>query len=212
MNNQEILDNLKPAFPVFSAVLQSAWADIRSAISILGPPRRTERANDMHRAVRTNLRRLCDREEVEGYVELVEERDGLGLDYLVWRLGTPLAIRWGRLNNDRVRRNATRRTMDAQGQLMLIDGLEKEIGNFPLVSMVYEIADDHYEANEPCWWIRRIRLVRERTDAVELIAEIAEFANPEQRVVAWKAPKSVVRAREHDVDEWVHIIANAKVG
>src|SRR4051812_23595780 len=101
---QEICRVLQPWFPNFATLLLSAEEKQLQAIGALGVPRPGERATFFHCAQRTVFRAWCD--ETSGLFRLVEERDGLGTDYIVCNLieGRPFAIRLGRYNGHNVKR------------------------------------------------------------------------------------------------------------
>ncbi len=208
-NNDDFESALSPIFPVIADLYKAAEADVLASIPLLGPPRRVERAGRMHQAVRNQLRALCDREEIEPIMELIEEPDGQDLDYLVWRMGMTCAVRWGRFNKDRVRRNRTHRTQDCQKQMMMFPLMDVEIANMPLVSIIYDDEGDGYEAGIPLWWVKGLRLVREREDSIEQICAIAEFQQPKRRENRWKSPTTVIREREANVERWVHQLTRA---
>src|SRR5687767_13468899 len=112
--NAEIARMARPWYPAVTQVFEMSWRDAMASVPILGIPRRGERANIVHAALRENFRRLCD--DVEPFLTPVEEPDGKGLDYWVLNMGTPVAFRVGKYNGAGVNRNDTFRQAEIQEQ------------------------------------------------------------------------------------------------
>jgi len=208
--NSNLVDFSDPWFPVFSKVCRLAVRDVLAAIPVLGPPRKTERANDLHRAVRQGFRQVCD---MGGFLQLVEEPEGKGLDYVVSTLNpaTPISYRWGRFNGLTVRRNPTQRTehLHEQGTLfsMMDDAADPE--SMPMLTIGLGIADDYWEANQPCWWLGRVMLLREGEEQSEVLAEIDAFEKPadrEHHVV----PAPLVKARDEEIHELEELVGKVR--
>jgi|SRR5665213_125886 len=201
LSNAEIVHLTESWFPLFSKVMSASLRDHLAAVPILGIPRKTERACDIHRAARENFRRLCD--FTDPLLKLVEEPEGSALDYLICNMSvdSPFAIRWGRYNGTTIRRNRTIRTNDVQEQGYLFGAPDAEIDTMPVVTLGHTIEDEYTEAGIPCWWIGRLYLLRERKRESEVITEVHVFSKPEQQV----SPSSrspTVSARENEIEEW----------
>lgn len=213
ITNFEIANGLNPWFPLFGEVVQAGLRDHLAAVPILGLPRKTERANDLHRAIRENFRRLCDLSAP--MLELREEPDGQGLDYLVSRLAEPVAVRWGLYKSGTIKRNDTLRTKCCQEQgLLPLPGVDLDVheADLPLVSLAYPLADDYTEIGVPCWWINRLLLIREREGDSEVITTIADFPQPVVSVNDYSTPSAIVQARAEEIEHWgaaVEAIRNA---
>jgi hypothetical protein len=81
-------------------------------------------------------------------LELREEPEGRGLDYLISRLGgEPIAIRWGLSKGGRIRRNGTERSTEFQSQGVLFPELNSETlaDGLPLVTIAFTIEDGYTE-------------------------------------------------------------------
>lgn len=212
--NSVLAGGLNPWFPLFGQVVQAGLRDHLSAVPILGLPRKTERANDLHRAIRENFRRLCDLAGTN-LLELREEPDGQGLDYLVSRLADPVAIRWGLYKGGTIKRNNTQRTRSCQEQgLLELPGVDLDVceADMPLVSLAYPLADDYTEVGVPCWWINRLLLIREREGESEVITTIADFQQPQVGLNTYTTPTAIVQVRAAEIEQWettVEAIRNA---
>jgi hypothetical protein len=174
----ELAQILEPWFPVFAVVHQAAMRDQLAAVPILGLPRKTERANDLHRAIRNNFRRMCDL--ADPLLRLEEEPDGSGLDYLVCSMtDTPFAIRWGRFHKSTIHRNDTLRSRSYQEQGGLFGVLPGETtGEMQTITIGHTIEDDFTEAGRPQWWVGKLLLLKERPDESEVITTIHVYSRP----------------------------------
>lgn len=210
LTNQQLLEVLRPYFPLVRFVFKSAFRDVRRAQPILGLPRKTERATDMHRAVREQFKLACECQQSE-CLELLEEREGLGLDYLVCHAipDQPIAIRWVHYpNGDVIRRNRTVRQLQARGQGYLFSGLDAEDSEGLVhATFGYVLGDDYIEAGHPCWWLSRVALLREKCGRPDSIADVAFFGKPAQAKLSNKAPSAVVKSREADEKHLIAILA-----
>ena len=83
IENEEIVEALEPYFPVLSEMVDKAFLGHLRSVPIMGLARKTERANDIHRAIRTKFRGLSD--AASDLFELREEPEGVGMDYLIFR-------------------------------------------------------------------------------------------------------------------------------
>ncbi len=175
--NRQIVAALEPWFPVLSYAANAAFLEVLRAIPILGIPRKTERASDLHRAFRKHAQIACD--EAETVLTMVQEREGLGLDFIRFDMGIAFAIRWVRYPSDgRLNRNDSQRQTDLEGQGYLFSELS-DSRKMPVVTLGLELADDYIEANVPRWWLSRMVLIREITDhATEFLGEICRYAPP----------------------------------
>ena len=158
-SKRDLLRSSEPWFPIISRVCQAAFRDVLAGVPVLGNPRKTERANDLHRAVRENFRRVCD---LGHFLRLVEEPEGKGLDYIVSSLNPDVQIgyRWGRYDGVAVRRNPSLRTKDFHEQGTLFSLVDDEPSGMPMLTVGLAIADDFWEANKPCCWLGRIMLLQ----------------------------------------------------
>ena len=185
MTNEEIVSICEPFYPVLGRVFGLAWRNTMNSIAVLGIPTKVERANMMHAAIRTELRRLCDR--LDPIVQLIEEPDGGGLDYVLLDSGREekLALRWGRYGDGRIRRNPTERQLGIQGQGLLPfsewSALDAD-AEPTVVAIGYTVENDYTEAGCPAWWMGRLVLLRERTTVSEFIHDIAAFKQHEVRI------------------------------
>lgn len=206
-SNQFFFETLKPWFPVFTEITQAGFDRHLQAIPVLGLPRKTERANDIHRAIRDVVRPICTGD----LLELREEPEGQGLDYIVFRawIDTPFAIRWGRYNGGTVHRNGTQRSQTVQQQGLLFGGFDVEKEGLAVVTLAHTIEDDFTLAGAPAWWMGKLLLIRERVDESEIITEIASFDRPAQRRQPEEQDDSLarmIRAREDDVARWERMV------
>jgi hypothetical protein len=199
-SNSELARRLEPWYPVFAAVGTAVQRDFLAAISILGLPRKTERANDMHRAWRTNLRQVCD--YADPMITIVEEPDGQGLDYILFNDdNAPFAVRWGRFNGETVRRNRTDRNEQIQEQGVFNFALSEPAGGseMPIVTLAHTIEDEHTEGGRSCLWIGRLLLLRERFAESEVITEVHVYSKPEpENLNEFDTPAPVVEARQEE--------------
>lgn len=207
-SNSGLARQLQPWFPIFSGVAAAAFRDHLSAIPTLGMPRKTERANDIHRAMRENFQRVCD--VADPLLHLEMEPDGQGLDYLVVRNDPlpPIAVRWGRWDGVLIKRNGTNRTRQVQSDgLLFPDADLEEAGEMQLVSLGYQLEDDHVAAGRPQWWLRRLVLLRERPFGSEFIQELREYPEPvrEPDYDEQLAPP-LIAAREQESEDWERIV------
>jgi len=210
-SNKDVVDHLGPWFQLFSRVAQQAMKDHLAAVEVLGLPRGTERANDLHRTQRNNFRELCDL--AGDLLELREEPEGQGLDYLVSRLDPeqPLAIRWGRYKTDRIRRNRTGRSAAIQEQLTLWAPEDEEADGLPVVSIAHTIRNEFTQGGRPCWQLGELYLVRERKNYAETIIEIESFEVTEEPGL--EGPPSAVKLmaqREEEVGEWDRLVSQLR--
>jgi hypothetical protein len=206
-SNAELVHLLEPWFPLFSRVGAAAERDFLAAVPLLGIPRKTERANDMHRAWRSNLRRVCDLAEPS--LVLREEPDGKGLDYLLCQMNPemPFVLRWGRFNGETIRRNRTDRSAQVQEQGRLFASMEPDASELPTVTLAHTIEDEYTQAGRSCLWIGRLVLLRERTDESEVITEVHIYQKPEFDALAGDGvPTPLVVARQNEKEEWEQII------
>lgn len=210
LSNFDFTRLLEPWFPLLGRVHAAALRDHLAGIPLLGMPKKTERANDIHRAVRTNLRRVCDL--AEPLMSLTEEPDGQGLDYLTCRMDQdrPFRIRWGHYKGGSIRRNRTERTrqQQEQGYFEFSDKqAEDEAEGTPWVTVGHTIEDDYVEIGAACWWIGRLVLLRERPMECEVITEVHCFEPPIREVDrASEVPPPLVEAREQETREWEQMI------
>ena len=214
--DQEILHALQPWFTSFSTVFQMGEDAQLRAVGLLGIPRATERAGAFHWASRTFFRSWCD--ETNGLFRFGEEKDGMGLDFIVCNLihGKPFIIRFGRLNNLGVKRNSTHRqeTARAHGVLsseFLFAGLdEPEPGELRQVTLVYTLEDDQTLGGIPAWYVSRLSLVKEQFDGADHLADVDRFLPPAsisedvRRVVATPHPEQLALWRKQIGDARKH--------
>ncbi|GMU80968.1 MAG: hypothetical protein AMXMBFR47_08390 [Planctomycetota bacterium] len=222
LSNAQAADRIAPWAPLFGDVALTAVNEARQTVERLGIPRGTERANLIHWAFREHIREVCDLPDVEGFIELREEPEGQGLDFLVMR--NPLsqespafALRWGRLRGDgRIRRgDSIRHAAVVQEQLLFANfGPEdKEIGGLPWFTLGLFLDDDFTEAGHPAWWLSRITLVRERQDEPEHVCEVAVFQKPRVLSALKDLPAiEVVKSRDLERMERRAIEARKKIG
>lgn len=206
--NAELVQHLEPWFPLIGRVFDHAMYRHRAAVPILGLPRKTERANDLHRAVRENFRTVA--EMAAPFIELKEEREGKGLDYLVWRIiqDMPFTMRWGIHNAGTINRNRTDRTTEVREQTMLFGHpADEENGtSMPTCSVGFTIEDDYTEVGIPKWWIGRLYLIRERKMQSEVMTEAHVYPPPVEDGNGFEVPPPVVAAREQEVEEWGEMV------
>lgn len=207
-SNAELVQNLEPWFPLMGRVFDHAMYRHKAAVPILGLPRKTERANDLHRAIRENFRTVA--ELAAPFFELKEEREGKGLDYLIWRIipDVPFAMRWGIHNGGTINRNRTLRTKEVQEQTMLFGApADAEYGaSMPTCSVSFTIEDDYTEVGVPKWWMGRLYLIRERAMQSEVMTEAHVFTPPIEDSAHFEVPPPVVAAREEEVAEWGQMV------
>ena len=210
ISNQQAMNELSPWFELFGGVFEATQHDHLASISLLGIPRKTERAGEIHRACRENFRRVCDL--ASPLLELKEEPEGQGLDYLISRLGQPLAVRWGFYKNGAIKRNATDRTRDCQEQGILFPecDLDKRVESMPLLSIGYEISNDYTEVGVPCWFISKLLLLRERAGESEVITTIREYSEPKRNAGNYTAPTAIVKARQAELAQWEQMVRRIK--
>ncbi len=197
MTNVEIIDVISPWYEVFGCVFRTAELDARSAIVEMGIPRRTERANIYHLCIREGMRVLAER--YDRVLSLVEEPEGQGLDYVVLHAGEQeVGIRWSKYDGVQINRNATNRTREIQNQGCFPFHMETNAG---LTSVVvgYVLQDDYTEGGQPCWWISKLALLREKSFGEEYIDEVARFTESGATVVDvenHESPRIVLRDDE----------------
>lgn len=209
-SNDLLVEATRPWFPLFADVAQTAMMRHLQAIALLGLPRKTERANDLHRAIRDGFRVMCD--SADGLLGLVEEPEGQGLDYVVFRgfIDKPFSLRWGHWNGPRINRNATIRTAECQGQGLLFGGFDEETNGLPVATLGYTIEDDYTEAGIPAWWMGRLAILHERVDESEFVIEVARFARPETGIIQDSTPSAILQAREEDVARWERMVQEVR--
>lgn len=211
-SNAELVHHLEPWFPLLGRVVEHSMQRHKIAVPILGLPRRTERANDLHRAIRESFRAVAD--HADPLIELKEEPEGQGLDYLIWRIipDRPFTMRWGRHNGGTIRRNRTHRTREIQEQTLLFGSSEADEQStaMPTCSLSFTIEDDYTEVGVPKWWIGRLYLVRERAVQSEVVTEAWVYQPPAEDAAAFEAPPPVVAAREAELQEWGEMIADIR--
>lgn len=198
---------LEPWFPAFEIVARAAQRDHLAAISLLGLPKKTERANDFHRSFRTHFIELCD--QVGTLMDIVEGPDGEGLDYLTCHMcpDQPFGVRWGKYGAGHIRRNRTERSHVIQSQGHLFeDALGEMLEVLPMVSLGYELADDYTLAGRPCWWMNRIVLLREGLSKAHFITEVALLEQPHQDEAMPEDLAPYIEAREHDRVALAHVV------
>ena len=210
ISNQQAMNDLSPWFDLFGEVFEAAQRDHFAAISLLGVPRKTERAGELHRACRENFRRVCD--TAAPLLELKEEPDGQGLDYLISRLGQPLAVRLGFYKNGAIKRNRTDRTRTCQEQNILFPDcdLDEHVQDMPLLTLGYTISNDYTEVGVPCWFISKLLLLRERTGESEVITTIREFSEPKRNAGNYTAPSAIIKARQAELAQWEQMVRRIK--
>lgn len=206
----EMASLLEPWFPLFARVGTAVERDVLSAIPILGLPRKTERANDFHRAWRNNLRRVCDL--APQFFSLSEEEEGKGLDYLICKMDedAPFAMRWGRYNGSTIRRNRTQRTGAFHEQGILFPCDEIDTSDLPTLTLAHTIEDEFTIVGRSQMWIGRLYLVQERTIQSELITEVHVYPEPIRSIEMGDVPAPLVVARQDETDEWERIIQDIR--
>ncbi len=210
-SNFELVQQLEPWFPLFARIGEAALRDQLAAVPILGLPRKTECANDWHRAWRNNFRRVCDL--AEDFVTLVEEPEGQGLDYLLFRMNPdkPFTMRWGRINGETIRRNRTARTREVHEQGTLFGVATESPSAMPNVTLGFTIEDYFTQVGQPCWWFGRLHLLRERADVSEFMTEVHVYPAPEQNTESpFGVPPPIVIARENEAQELEQMIENIR--
>jgi hypothetical protein len=140
--------------------------------------------------MRNRFRNLAD--ELDPFLILKEERDGLGLDYVMLDIGakSPLALCWHKptRGEDKVSRNNTIRTGNIVGQGTLFDDDDNE--SMPILTVFTDIADHHYEGGNYCGWLKRIALVKEHPNrAADFLDRIATYSKPESPAVIAPSPR-----------------------
>jgi len=206
-SNAKLVRLLEPWFPVFAEIGSAALRDFKAAIPLLGPPRKTERANDLHRAWRNNFRRACD--FAEPLIILREEPDGEGLDYLLCQMNPdiPFVLRWARFDGEAVRRNRTQRSKQVQEQGRLFASMERDATELPTVTLGHTIEDEYTEAGRSCLWIGKLVLLRERWKESEVIAEAHVYSPPgPDASVSGEAPAPLISARQGELEQWGQMI------
>ncbi|MGA2582620.1 MAG: hypothetical protein ABSG31_05035 [Tepidisphaeraceae bacterium] len=208
--NAELVHLLEPWFPLFSRVGAAAERDFIAAIPFLGLPRKTERANDLHRAWRNNFRRVCDLAEPSFLLR--EEPEGQGLDYLLCQMNMdlPFVMRWGRFDGETIRRNRTERSKQIQEQGRLFATMEPDAAELPTVTLAHTIEDEYTEAGQSCLWIGRLLLLRERPDESEVITEVCVYQKPNRDPSVNDLPPPLVHARQNETEEWGQLIQQIK--
>ncbi|MDP9173408.1 MAG: hypothetical protein M3O30_06025 [Planctomycetota bacterium] len=206
--NQDFVHMLEPWFPLFARVGKAALRDFHAAIPMLGLPRKTERANDLHRAWRNNFRNVCDL--AEPMLALREEPDGQGLDYLLCQMNPdmPFVLRWGRTDGETIHRNRTERNRTIQAQGRLFASMEPDPSELPVLTLAHTIEDEYTQAGRSCLWMGRLFLVRERPgENSETITEVHVYQNPSYGAGAeTDVPPAIVVARQNEREEWGQII------
>lgn len=180
----EIVDALSPFHKCFEGVCSDIERMQLRACAVLGIPRRSERANDWHRAWRNCFGTWC--EETGRLFEFIEEPDRSSLDYMVCHLlpERPFSIRFGRVNNGRIKRNGTRRQNGARAHGMLsseflIEDIdEPDPGELRQITLAYSLQDDFTEGGFPAWWMDRLVIGRETFDGFDELSEVATFSAP----------------------------------
>lgn len=177
MDNEGIVAVCEPFYPAFEHMFRRAWLNVEDAVSVLGIPTKVERANWMHSAIRSELRRFCDL--MEPIVQFLEEPDGQGLDCMLIDAVQEhdLALRWGRYGDGHINRNRSHRQLGIQGQghLPFAEPTDKETIT---ATIGYTVEDDYTEGGHPAWWLGRLVLVRERTSGSEYIHDICVYSKP----------------------------------
>lgn len=205
LSNPEIVRRLEPWFPVFRLVTDQTLRDVLEGMLVMGTPKKTERASDVHRCYRNNFRQV--RDFAESMVTLVEEPDGQGLDYLIFNGDQPLGVRWGRFDGETVRRNRTGRTQQIQEQGVFEFAEEADVSTMQMVTMAHTIEDEYTEGGHSCMWIGKLILLRERMQVSEVITEVHMFNKPEQSdTTDHETPPAVVEARETEADQLQRMI------
>ena len=205
---------LEPFFPLFRSIFAAAGRQVKLAETVLGMSHKTERANDWHRAVRSNLQRAVDAAD-SPVLELTDGADGDGLDFLAVDLGRPIALRWGHFGSDRrIRRNDTERTRLWQQQVLDFarDAADVEAAlGLTKYSLAYALADDYVEVGEPKWWLSRLLLVQELKCGCNVMAEVARYAHPSVENAGEppmpRLPNLHERRREEE--QWAEMIRRA---
>jgi hypothetical protein len=211
--NEEISRSLRPLFPLFADVVRTALERVHLGVPNLGLPRAVERANDMHRAIRECIRPIC--EMCPDWMELVEEPEGLGMDYIAFNRNfsqIPLALRWGRCKNGKISRNGTERSTATLSTGLLFDaGIDVLRDGLPMVTLAHTIEDDFTEIGVPQWYIGRVFLARESIDASERIEDVAVFSRPHREIPRdYEAP--LIRSRQLDTLRWGDMISRLRAG
>jgi hypothetical protein len=201
---------LEPWFSLLGSVGSATQRDQLAAIPILGMPRRTERANDFHRAWRKNLSTVC--KFADPLLTMVEEPEGQGLDYLVCKMDPdrPFILRWGRYNGLTIRRNGTQRSRTVQEQGVLFAGCE-DADEMQAATLGFTIENDYTEAGIPCWYYGRLVLLRERREVSEFITDVWVYSPPAVNAGGeYEAPAPIVTAREQEVEDWERIVSDIR--
>lgn len=206
---------VRPFYPAIAYVMQMSMRDTLAASAIIGVPKKGERANIVHCAARENFRALCN--ETDPFLTLIEE-EGKGMDYLALTIGTPIALRIGKYDGERISRNDTYRQsliqrtglIEVQSYLFVVPDRRMARENMPIVTIGYTVADDHTEAGIPCWWIDTVALVRERVDGSELIENIAIFEKPIEIEMLPEQLSPRIVAKKLEVDELRRLASVAK--
>jgi hypothetical protein len=199
-SNNDVVHLLEPWFPLFARVGAAAERDFLAGIPILGLPRKTERANDLHRAWRNNFRRVCDL--ADPLLVLREEPEGQGLDYLLCQMNPemPIALRWGRFDGERIRRNRTERNNQIQEQGLLFGSMEPDSSDLPSITLAHTIEDEYTEAGRSCLWIGRLLLLRETAGESEVITEVHVYQRPDRSNEPENdVPAPIVSARHDEI-------------
>lgn len=193
MNNTEIAQAIEPFEKGLSKAFLLAWDNVIRTVPQLGNPTKIERANCMHRAIRNVLRPIC--EEFSPILEFVEEPEGQGKDYIIIDSGksVPLALCWGRYGNGQIRRCPTVRNKHIHEQGLLFPEDESSTPRIT-ATLGYDVADDFTEGGQPCWWMQRLVLLRERYRESEFIRDICCYEKPEVEEIA--ADDYISRIRE----------------
>lgn len=196
MTNSEISQMVEPWDDVLACAFDSAISDARDCAVTYGMPRKGERASNVHVYVREGLRCLSD--ELAPTLTLVEEPEGQGADFVVLNVGEKqLALRWSRWDGVRVNRNRTDRNKHIEEQSCFPFHMETG-GGLISATLAYTLADDYTEAGQPCWWLDRVAIIRERSWGIEIIRDIATFEQPPLEVVTepYTNPRIVARDDE----------------
>ncbi len=202
----ELAKRLQPWFPLFARVGTAVERDVLAAIPLLGLPRKTERANDFHRAWRNNLRRVCDL--ASQFFELQEEPDGQGLDCLLCKMDPEMQflLRWGRYNGNCVRRNRTERSKQFQEQGRFWAPAEPDSSELASLTLAHTIEDEFTVVGQSQMWVGRLLLLRERPDESEVVTEVHVYSPPDRTSMIGEVPAPIIVERQNETEEWQRIV------
>lgn len=205
ISNAEARRLIEPWAESFADVFQTCFRAVARLTQTLGHPHQTERANVVHWALREYFKRFCALDGIDRWLDVVEEPDGGGLDFLVLKTGSePIALRFGRWNKGCVRRNATTRTSSAVEEQLLITEFgefDKTLGGYPHFTLAYTVEDEGSAGGAPTWWFNRVVLIRELEGDSEFIFDVAIFKKP-RRLTSSIPPPPVIVGRDADVQRW----------